>query len=519
MTDTGSNGSSNSQFDETFDVIVVGYGFAGALAAITAANAGASVLLAEKAENPGGISICSGGAMRSAHDADEAFVYLKATCGGRTPDDILRVLADGMAGIEREVRTLAAVSGAEVVTREKGGNYPFPGVNTFYHTNITHVPGAETQEQAYPHIMARPSALGWCMFRVLEDNVAKRDIEIRYNMPALRLTADPDRTVTGVRFANGDGGEIVVRARGGVVLACGGFEANEEMKRQHWEKMPVLTATSTANTGDGIRMAQDLGAELWHMWHYHGSYGFKHPDPDYPVAIRVKRLPDWMPGRERTAKVKMCWIVVDQNGERYMNECAPYTHDTSHRPMEFFDTVTQNFPRIPSHLIYDENGRNMYQIGAPTYNQPGLTFSWSEDNLKEVEMGIIRKADSVAELADVIGASANRLQASMDRWNEMCHRRRDEDFGRPAGTMMRIDTPPYYAGEVWPVVSNTQGGPVHNARQQIMNVYGEPIPRLYAAGEMGSAFGHLYLSGANLTECMITGRIAGREAAALTPRD
>ena len=83
--------------------------------------------------------------------------------------------------------------------------------------------------------------------------------------------------------------------------------------------------------------------------------------------------------------------------------------------------------------------------------------------------------------------------------------------------MVRIDTPPYYVGEVWPVVSNTQGGPVHNVKQQVMNVYNEPIPRLYAAGECGSAFGFLYLSGANLSECLITGKIAGREVSALQP--
>ena len=77
------------EFDETFDVVVIGYGFAGALA--------------EKAENPGRISICSGGAMRGAHDADAAFTYLRATCGGQTPDDVLRGLADGMAGIKDEV--------------------------------------------------------------------------------------------------------------------------------------------------------------------------------------------------------------------------------------------------------------------------------------------------------------------------------------------------------------------------------------------------------------------------------
>jgi len=93
----GSTGTTS--FNEIFDVIVIGYGFAGALAAITAADNGASVLLAEKADNPGGISICSGGAMRGARDAEKAYAYLKETNGGRTPDDVTRVLADGMAQI------------------------------------------------------------------------------------------------------------------------------------------------------------------------------------------------------------------------------------------------------------------------------------------------------------------------------------------------------------------------------------------------------------------------------------
>jgi len=519
MSQKATNGGEIPAFDETYDIIVIGYGFAGAIAAITAADAGSRVLLAEKEPTPGGISICSGGAMRSAHDADEAFAYLKATNAGRTPDDVLRVLADGMENMEIEVRKLAAGTDATIETREKGGNYPFPGVDTFYHTNITQLPGHDDPLKIYPHVMARPSANGWRVFKVLEDNIARRDIEVRYKFRAERLVANGNREVLGAWFSNGDGDRTAVKARRGIVLACGGFEANEEMKRQFWEKAPVLTATSTSNTGDGIRMAQDLGAELWHMWHFHGAYGFKHPDPGYPVAIRVKRLPDWFPGRERTAKVKMCWILVDQDGRRYMNECTPYTQDTSHRPMELFDSVRQIFPRIPSHLIYDENGRQMYQIGAPTFNKEGLAFNWSEDNLREVEMGIIKKANTVEELAAIIGTDAPTLQETLDRWNSLCKKRRDEDFHRPPGTMTRIDTPPYYVGEVWPVVSNTQGGPVHNARQQVMNVYGEPIPRLYAAGELGSAFGYLYLSGANLSECMVTGKVAGSGAAALAAWD
>ena len=63
------------------------------------------------------------------------------------------------------------------------------------------------------------------------------------------------------------------------------------MQRQYWQVYPVTTAAFRGNTGDGIRMALDLGADLWHMWHYHGSYGFRHPDPAYPFSIRVKRLP------------------------------------------------------------------------------------------------------------------------------------------------------------------------------------------------------------------------------------
>jgi succinate dehydrogenase/fumarate reductase flavoprotein subunit len=76
---------------------------------------------------------------------------------------------------------------------------------------------------------------------------------------------------------------------------------------------------------------------------------------------------------------------------------------------------------------------------------------------------------------------------------------------------------PFYVGQVWPMVINTQGGPVRDARQQVLNPFGEPIERLYAAGELGSVFGHLYLSSGNLAECLIGGRIAGRQAALEEP--
>ncbi|HEV8023173.1 MAG TPA: FAD-binding protein [Candidatus Lustribacter sp.] len=509
-----------ASFDESYDVVVVGYGFAGAVAAINAADAGARVLLAEKEPAPGGISICSYGAIRCAHSASAAFAYLQATNAGRTPDDVLRTLAEGMTTLEADVRELAGAAGAEILTRENGGNYPFPGYETFYDTNVVRIPGYDEPQSLYPNLIGSNSQNGWRVFKMLQDNIAARDITVLCGLPARRLIADEHRAVQGVSFAGLDGATLKVAARRGVVLACGGFEAAEDLKQQYWEKTPVLSAATTSNTGDGIRMAQDLGAQLWHMWHFHGSYGFRHPDPRFSnMAIRAKRLPDWLAGRDDTMHVQMAWIVVDRDGRRYMNECTPYTQDTSHRPMELYDTERQLFPRIPSHLIFDENGRKLYPIGAPTFNNADLAFDWSHDNLREVELGILKKADTPAELARAIGCDPAAMEATLAHWNDLCRAGRDADFGRPPGSMMPLDTPPYYTGPIWPVVSNTQGGPVHDPRQRVLDVFGAPIERLYVAGELGSVFGHLYLSGGNLTECFAGGRIAGREAAAQAPRN
>ncbi|MDP3714843.1 MAG: FAD-binding protein, partial [Burkholderiales bacterium] len=83
--------------------------------------------------------------------------------------------------------------------------------------------------------------------------------------------------------------------------------------------------------------------------------------------------------------------------------------------------------------------------------------------------------------------------------------------------MLPIEKGPFYGAPVWAVISNTQGGPVHDAQSRVIDVHGQPIPRLYAAGELGSSFGHLYLSGGNIAECFVTGRIAGRGVASLAP--
>jgi succinate dehydrogenase/fumarate reductase flavoprotein subunit len=490
--------------NETFDVIVIGFGYAGAVAAIEAHDAGASVLLLEKEADPGGISVCSAGGLRIARSAESAYAYLTTTNAGTAAEPVLRCLAEGMTGLADYVKHLAAASGATVSVRDHAGNYPLPGGDTFGFVYIEDLPGFDAVD-AFPSVRGSPQ--GARLFKLVHDEVRRRNITVRLAAPVEHLLRGR-HGIEGVLA-----GDRVIRAHRGVVLACGGFEGDAEMQRQFWQVKPVLSAALRSNTGDGIRMAQEVGAGLWHMWHFHGSYGFRHPDRDYPFGIRLKRLPDWVPGQRLREDVVMSWIVVDRRGRRFMNEYEPYMQDTGHRPFEAFDPTIQDYPRIPATLVVDAEGRKRYPLSAPTWHDATVAKRWRDTTAAEMDAAILTKADSISSLAAAFRLDPAALTQTVADWNAACALGKDTAFGRPPGSMLPIVTPPFYAANVWPIVSNTQGGPVHDACQRVLDAFGEPIPRLYAAGECGSVFGHLYMSGGNLAECFIGGRIAGRAAA------
>lgn len=501
-------------FDEEFDVVVVGFGFAGGASAIAAHDGGARVLLIEKMPDPGGISICAGGGVRTVTDREQGRAYLRQTVGPDVPDDVLDMMTEGMLGLEGYLRDLARINNAAIVVRDRGGNYPFPGHDALGIVEVASIPGFDARRE-YPH--ARGRLLGPTLFKLLDDNVRARHIPVRLETAAERLIMR-DGEVVGITVRR-QGKTRHIGVRKGVILATGGFEASPEMQRKYWQIRPVMAAATRANTGDGIRMAQAAGADLWHMWHFHGSYGFRHVDKEYPFALRVKRLPDWTP-EVNTPEVPMSWIMLNQSGRRFMNEYHPYFQDTGHRPLDVFDPVTQRFPNIPAFLLVDDIGRQRYPLGQAVLNDRAIEpYVWSEDNLKEAQNGILFKADTLAELAAYIGADEATLRASLDRWNRQCEQGGDEDFGRPASSMLPVKTAPFYVGRLWPLVNNTQGGPIHDASQRLLNPFKEPIPRLYAAGELGGIWGFLYLGAGNLAECFISGQVAGKHAAALAARE
>ena len=503
--------SHGQHWDEETDVVVVGYGFAGGAAAIAAADAGSRVLLLEKMAVPGGISICSGGGLRVARDAGKALQYLEATNEGTTPAELLRAFADEMTTLRGRFEALAKINGAKVAVLDRPANYPLPGWDTFQFIEVESVPGFDPRRE-YPH--ARSLKAGINAFKVVDDNVRARPaIEVRMSSPVARLLQDESGAVSGVQIDTA-GGVRRIRARRGVILACGGFESDLAMQRQYWQMYPVLPAATRGNTGDGIRMAQALGADLQHMWHFHGSYGFRHTDPAYVFGIRSKKLPDWTPGVTQ-ADVVMSWILVDRDGQRFMNEYEPYAHDTGHRPFDRYDPTTMRFPALPAFMVFDEPGRAMYPVARSFINDPDIApYEWSDDNLAEVGLGILERCESVGELARAMQVDEATLATTLERWNGLCASGAPDPLGRPVATRRPVSQPPFYCGQMWPVVSNTQGALAHDVEQRVLNPYGEPIERLYVAGELGSIWGFLYLSGGNLAECFVSGRIAGESAAA-----
>lgn len=410
-----------------------------------------------------------------------------------------------MTELENRLARLAEGMEAVVDSRPSAGNYPFEGNETFGFAYVEALGGFDPARD-YPHVRGNPQ--GALLFRLLEQNVARRPgIEVRLGCAAQRLVTE-DREVVGVELADGK------IERGRVVLATGGFEADPKMQEQYWSGGAALPAAYAGNTGDGIRMAQTVGADLWHMWHAHGCYGFE--VPGHPFGVRVKRLPDWQPGPDGLPArevPKAAWILLDNSGRRFMNEYEPYLQDTGIRSLGTMDMSRQQASRNPAWFVTDAAGLALYPMAKPTWNDPNAGYEWSADNSVEVASGLFREAESANHLAEVIGAEPADVARALTGWETACRMGADP-MGRPPASLYPLK-PSYFVAPVVPVVSNTQGGPRHDAAQRVLDPFGMPIPGLWSAGECGSAFGHIYMSGGNIAECFVGGDIAGRGAAQL----
>ena len=483
-----------SKYDIETDVVIIGHGFAGSAAAITAHDAGAEVIVLEKMPQAGGNSRVSGGnciVPKSTEEALKGFSdYLKTLDFNTTPPEIIDVLVRGAQTLKEWFSEL----GGDLSVPDRliiSNTYPrtlkgpgFPKISGGLGTFEKHCLRGE------PNIP--PSLRMWSL---LADNVRKRGIKVNLNAPAVELITNGVGEVVGV-IANIDGNRVSVKARRGVVMTCGGFENNDQLKWDYLPPKPLKFVGSPGNTGDGIRMVQKIGGDIWHMTRSSCLIGFQ--AREFEAAFGIFFPSDG-------------FIYVDKYGRRYINETDIELHEF-YRMFSEFDAEHVEFPRIPSWGIFNEETR---RAGPLTWDTSGFNrdlYKWSADNSKEIDHGWIVRADSIAELADRLGQEVQMLRHTLDTYNQSCADGEDVEFCRASETLQPIK-PPYYAIQLHPAVLNTQGGAKRDASARIINADGEPIRRLYAAGEFGSIWGYLYQGANNITECLVFGRIAGHNAA------
>ena len=475
------------------DVIVVGYGGAGATAAITAADLGAEVLIVEKQAQGGGNTKLSAGSVRTFGAFDRAVEHITFLCGGATDPEVIEALVRESHDNEPWLRSL----GGEVVMD------PLQAAPLSYPVYPT---GAASPEQPGAdgvgprlRVKGEATANGRDLWALLSGNVRQRRIPVRFDSPALRLLRHPDGAVNGLIARRGKD-ETVVRARKAVILTCGGYERDHDMQLQFLgQRYGSLGASG--HTGDGIRMAADAGASLWHMNAVAAGFGYRVDGFDCAV---IHAMPG--PG----------FIYVDRNASRFVDETAMDAHAVGSLVTEL-ELETMRRSRVPSFVVFDEETRLAGPVANTERGAVAGRYRWSEDNAPEIDKGWIRTGSGTAELAAALGLDPAALERTIERYNDACAGGHDADFGRSAATLRPLERPPFYGAALWPSLFNTQGGPRRNARAQVLDAWGRPIPGLYGAGELGSMWSQNYPGAGNLTEALAFGRIAGRNAAARNP--
>jgi succinate dehydrogenase/fumarate reductase flavoprotein subunit len=491
------------KWDHDADVVCIGYGGAGATTAIAAHDAGAKVLILEKMPQGGGNTSVSAGGFVCPTDAEEAYTYMSGLYKYSYTDweeDLVRMFA------QESVKNAAWIEGLKEGTK----------VAVYGTAGYPKMPGAKSIRKfavlGAGRGMSGSSDNLWAVLSYAVEE--KRKIPVLTETAAKRLVTNDKGEVIGV-IAESKGRDIAIRARRGVVLTCGGYEFDDKTLKSSLKGYPVYGLGTPGNTGDGVRMAQELGAAVWHMNGVGATFGIK--VPEFPSALYVYIA---QPGH----------IYVDRHGKRFVNEKAIEAH-AALLAVDFFNTEELQYPRIPCYAIFDEETRLKGPISVSSgRGYAGKRYKWSSDNSAEIDKGWIIKGATLAELARKIKMRPADLEATLNRWNVDVKTGADTQFHRPLNAPANddtpnqehvrpvwsapIETPPFYAMELYPAMFNTQGGPRRNVRAQIIDHHAKPIPRLYSAGELGSMWGMVFQGASNIAECIVFGQIAGRNAAA-----
>jgi succinate dehydrogenase/fumarate reductase flavoprotein subunit len=510
------------KWDYETDVVVVGMGYAGCNAAIASTDAGAKVLVLEKAPEQfaGGNSSVSGGGLRIPQNVPDAIEYYRALCFGTVPDSLCTAMAESLTTVPEQLKKVGiAVEPIRMFTAPPGGakpsarpksrpaRRPAVGLNRLAGARTAAVYAIVSDEDKVARM-----GTGKQLYLAHKECVRKRNIQVLYETPVKRLIQDPEtKAILGV-VAEQKGKKIHVKGRKAVILACGGYSANFEMQGYfNYPGLKIYPWGSPYDTGDGIKMVSEIGAPLWHMANLEWDGPcVKVPSEECGVSVQTGLLAlGGAPGN---------FIIVNKYGKRFMDDTKSLPHTKDTLALTHFDHEHAEYPNMPFYVVFDETHRlkgPLVPKRTMCWNGIHNLVEWSEDNSAEIEKGWILKADSLQELGTKMGIDAAELEKTVAKYNNYCRAGKDPEFGRR--NPLPVKTPPYYSAELGLTVTNTQGGPKHNAMAETLDKDNEPIPRLYTAGELGSFFGFLYPGGSNIAEAIAFGRIAGENAAAEKP--
>ena len=550
-------GSQNEQWDEIFDVVVVGSGGGALTSALLARDGGASVVVVEKDEFIGGTTAVSGGDMwipNNHHIADrdtreDAIAYVTALSDGRAADpSLIEVYVDTAPQALEYLETHTGYSCEphimlddyySVIGDRIPGVRPFPrsvSVKPYparaelgeLAALINRGPWVPPAEVSFPEMrrgdvgpeeLARRIDEGWRakgggLIAPLLKALVDRGVEVRTRTPALELITDDESAVVGV-VVGVDGGRRRIGARQGVVLACGGFEWNAEMVKTFigYEVKPL---TPWSNTGDGHLMAIQAGAKLGAMTSFF-SYGVVY-DP-------------WEKGRDGNPLPQMIMglgagsIIVNQSGHRFMH--GGYTYNDFSHPFGVYDQRRPGFTnKPPGWVIFGADHLEQGIMGA----KPGIEMTLVGPEGQDAP-DWLAVAGSIGELAEKIGIDPQTLQETVDRYNEFAEKGEDPDWADPLQThvltgpdtvnIKPITGPRYGAIQQWPGTLGTNGGCRIDADARVLGHRVPIIDGLYAAGNTSAAvLGSTYPGGGACIGSSVTmGYRAGRHVAARPPRD
>ena len=480
------------RWDAQYDVVVMGMGAAGMVAAKTAADNGAKVVIVEKCDEGkagGNTKVCGQLFAYANGDKDAAKSYYTALAGGRDIEpEIIDAISEGVANM------------ADILADEFGFNkdeyMDWTGVNVGG-TNM----GAMSPE--YPEMPGHEKMALWTthagasdgyLYQGLKQNVTDRvdAIDVWYSSPAKSLIQDPvTKTVVGVTVER-DGKEMNIRALNGVCICTGGFECNKEMVQHYLNVINYAPRGGQFNTGDGIKMAQAVGADLWHMDCYEGLFGLG--SVTYPVEEGIPC--DMIATLAQNAVNTGAAILVGTDGDRFVNESETVRHG------HLYENGIWENPTFPEKVWYiiDETQKGEIEAAGA---------------MPEEQLAKLTAYDSIGALAEGIGVDKDRLTKTLKNYNSFANNGEDYKCGREAQYMRAFDGKKYYAMYMVSGLLNTQGGPKRSANAEVLDTQGNPIPHLYSAGECGGITVCMYQGGTNIAECITFGRIAGKNAAAV----